>query len=126
MNSEWVTFKDIFYLVIGLALGFLLGIAAYWLPLRQLGNELRALLNLVKKQYSRNEKVSILPGVALKSLDGALELLPVAHERELIIWHDEGVNWYHTDDGWKRARVLQVFQENQTTIFRCCHLDIKI
>lgn len=122
--SDWITSKDIFYLVIGLALGFLLGIAAYWFPLRQFGNELRALFNLVRKSYKRGDKVKICSGTGLKSLDGKLELLPVAEERLLIVWHDEGVGWYHTNHGWKRARILQVFQEHQTTIYKCCHLDL--
>lgn len=130
MNFESiVTLKDLFYLFFGLILGLLFGIGIYWWPLGQLQNELTSLVNLVGKKYPRNSNVLVRSGTELKLVGVASYPNILTSDKEMSIWHDEGVGWFHTNQGWRRARVLQVFDSSfgaSLHVYRICHLDLKL
>lgn len=129
MDIQW---KDIAFLVMGLIFGLISGVAIYWMPLNQSLNEWRALWNLVRKRYNREDRLTIKAGVDLRSTNPEAPEITTRENAVFGVWHDEGVNWHFTSRGWKRARVLHVFYiDNQNPnpnqlqpIYKVCHLDI--
>lgn len=122
-----VEIKDILSLAIGTVIGLIAGIAIYWLPLGQFTNEWLAIWNLNRKKYKLGEELVIRAGIDLKPLNPNLPILMTTQNVTVKIWNDEGVNWHHTHSGWKRARVLHVFESSKQDIqnvYKVCHLDI--
>lgn len=110
-------------------IGFLFGVLLYWKFVGQFWNELRALRNLVWFRFKRGFVVNIAAESRLFSLDNpteALELLP--NETAMKVWNDMGVDWIHTNSGWKRARIVHVFhigdESEVKKVFKISHLDI--
>jgi hypothetical protein len=130
MNPDsMVTLKDCFYLILGVVIGLIAGIAIYWAPLRQFGNEWKAIWNLVRKRYVRGDSVRIKSGTDLKLYESnaSNQVTTIIRETTMTIWHDEGVDWLHTSNGWMRVRVLQVYDptvNGTPPVCRICHLDI--
>lgn len=118
---------DAFLFIAGVIVGFLFGVAVYWLPLRQFGNELKALKSLVFKRYHRGSQVTVRAGADLKTLSGQSDATFVGNEIVMNVHHDQGVEWFHTGShGWTRARVIQVYEpRNENVIYRVCHLDLR-
>lgn len=110
-----VTFKDIAYLVVGLALGILFGIAIYWLPLGQFQNEVKALKDLACRRFSRGDSLVVVLGCELCSSDGSWSR-GFSEGDILKVKHDEGVSWFHTDRGYIRSRVLHVYAESNSSV----------
>ncbi|MCB9061386.1 MAG: hypothetical protein H6622_07695 [Halobacteriovoraceae bacterium] len=122
-----IELKDVLLLVVGLALGLLLGIAIYWLPLGQFKNELRALWNLTRKRFRQGDKVRIKSGVDLKPIDSRLDIATTGgNVQDMLVWNDEGISWHHTPNGWIRARVIHVAKESEeiSPVYKVSHLDI--
>lgn len=121
-----VEIKDVVSLVVGLVLGVWVGIALYWLPLRQSLNEWKALFHLVCNRYKQGDIVTVSAGTDLKPVDSQLQIATVTSNSTMNVWHDEGVGWHHTHSGWKRARILHVFNQGSgvSTVYKICHLDL--
>lgn len=122
-----VELKDIVSLTIGTVIGLLVGVAIYWLPLGQFINEWRSIWHLTHKRYKRGDDIIIRAGTDLTLL-GSQQPTTAASNQDVVMkfWHDEGIGWYHTASGWKRARILHVFPAaNTQKIYRTCHWDLK-
>lgn len=124
-----IEYKDIIFLIIGLIIGQVLATALYWLPLGQLGNEYKALLNLCSKKYKNNTKIKVRKSTRLQPTKEFKENkdveVPFTNNYEMIVWHDAGIDWHHTNKGWTRARVLHVTEEKDNSpVYKICHLDI--
>lgn len=120
--------KDIVFLILGIIIGLLAGIAIYWLPLGQFINEVLAISNMVFNRYTRNDKLTVKPFVSMKPLDSQNQPIEYNCNHEMQVANDEGVGWHHTAKGWKRARILHVFdpmQEGSQNLYKICHLDIQ-
>ena len=127
--DSFITFKDCFYLFIGVVLGLIVGIGIYYWPLGQFSNEWKALWNLVRYKYPRGTAVIVINGTDLKRVGVATYPNYLDQDKEMKVWHDEGVDWFHTVNGWQRVRVVQVFFDNDSVqpppVYRICYLDIK-
>ncbi len=121
-----VEIKDIVYLIIGLMLGLYAGVALYWLRLGQSVNEWNALTNLNLKSYKQGDAITVKAGTDLKPVNVALPPLTVVNNLSMHVWHDEGIGWHHTSSGWKRARIVHVYQAGDgiTNVYKACHLDL--
>lgn len=122
-----VEIKDVVSLAVGTAVGLIAGVAIYWLPLGQFTNEWLAIWNLTRKRYNRDDELVVRAGTDLKPLNPNLQAATVVQNTTMKIWNDEGVGWHHTHSGWKRARVLHVFdpsREGIQDVYKVCHLDI--
>ncbi len=115
--------KNILYLVAGL----ILGIGIYWWPLGQFMNECKAIWHLLRNQYSRGKQLNISAGTDLYQVGVASQPLYIAHDKLMEVWHDEGVAWIHSSNGWIRAHVFHVYDLNisNAPVYRACHLYIK-
>lgn len=119
--------KDFILFVLGVVAGFIFGLAIYWLPLRQLKNELCAVWNLCSKKYNRDTAIKLKVGTRLKAISPNVQDKEVlSDQQEWIIWNDEGVTWHFTINGWQRARVIQVTnpREDGNPLYKVCHLEI--
>ncbi len=120
--GEIVTF------ILGVVIGFLFGITIYWLPIGQFWNELRALLSLISKRYPEGTEILVRGGIDLKPLDTNLRVQYAIKEQLMKVSLDEGINWHHTQSGWIRARVLQVWKDEREDVipalYRICERDI--
>lgn len=126
--SDFFTFKDLFYLVLGLVLGLLLGIGIYWLPLGQFVNEWKALWDLIRKRYPKGALLTVKRGTDLVRVGMSTYPNLLNRDTEMAVWNDRGVDWFHTPNGWKRVRVLHIFDpkdEGIPPVYQICHLDIK-
>jgi hypothetical protein len=128
-SKRMVEIKDLVYLVIGVAVGFIAGIAMYWLPLRQFGNEFKSLWNLVRRRYQEGAIIKLKPGTRFKPLSSDLSVKEAFSPTTATVYHDEGIGWHHTRFGWSRARILHVFvpgddKDSLRPIYRVCHYDI--
>lgn len=123
MNIE---FKDLFFLAVGTVVGFIFGIAIYWLPLRQFINECAALVNLMSHRYREGDHVVVRSGVDMMPLDVTGSKVTTLRNCKVQIWNDEGIGWHHTHDGWKRVRILHVFETGNSVqnVYKVCHLDL--
>lgn len=124
MNVE---IKDLLFLIVGMILGLLFGIAIYWFPLRQFKNELVALWNLSRIRYKQGDKIKVKAGVDLKPLNPNDKLATTGSNiQQMLIWNDEGISWHHTGNGWIRARVIHVARQTEelSPVYKICHLDI--
>lgn len=99
--------KDILLLTLGLILGLLVGIAMYWLPLRQFLNECRSIWNLARKRTVWNQKIKIGPGEYRCSVPAYPKYM--SNACIAYVYRDEGVAWFFTVNGWVRRRVLHVY-----------------
>lgn len=120
--------KDVVSLVVGTIIGLIAGIAVYWLPLGQFWNEWRAIWNL-RKNYKRGDQLTIKAGTDLKPVSSGQAVKSVSVSTRVEVWHDEGVNWHHTANGWKRARIIHVYEANLQGIqpvYKVCHLDVVV
>lgn len=126
-TGDFLEIKDLCWFVAGIIAGFLVGVAIYWLPLGQFVNELKALKNLISNKYQRGTEIKISAGAELKTLAGKVATTGMNDNVEMKVFHDEGVNWFHTgSQGWIRARVLQIYSsKDDSVIYRVCHLDVK-
>lgn len=120
-----IEIKDIISLTVGTVIGLLAGIGIYYWPLGQFLNECKALCNLTRKRYCAGDDVTVRAGVDLKPL---LQGNTKTTVRDVVlkVWHDEGVGWYHTRSGWKRARILHVYfpLEQISPVYRVCHFEL--
>lgn len=124
-----IELKDWILFIAGIVLGFFFSIALYWWPLGQFINECKALWNLSRNKFKKGDEIVIKAGTDLKSFDGLSKILFVPSDSKMMIWNDEGVNWFHhSSKGWVRARVLHVCKLNTGSIepvYKACHFDIK-
>lgn len=119
---------DIIVFVAGIILGLVAGIGIYWWPLCQFTNEWKAIFDLICNRYPRGFKLKIKEGTDLVRVGFATYPNLLIQDKEMALWHDEGVGWFHTFDGWKRVRVIQVYDPTENgvpPIYRVCHLNIK-
>jgi hypothetical protein len=95
-ESSFLTFKDLFYLILGIIVGLIFGVGIYWWPLGQFVNEWKALWNLARHRYKRGDTVTIKIGTDL--IRAGVTTYPnlLAQDAEMTIWHDEGVDWFFT------------------------------
>jgi hypothetical protein len=122
---ELITCKDVFYLIVGVVIGLMAGVAIYWLPLGQFCNEWKALWNLAYRRFNQGDVVKIRSGTQLESTPATYGYT-VTPENRFLVWHDEGVGWFHTGFGWKRARILRVFlQAQENIIYKVSHFDLE-
>lgn len=119
-----IVFKDIVLLVVGVVIGFVFGVAIYWLPLGQFLNEYEAIWNLVWKRYSRGDDLVVKAGTDFKSLGQDQTLHTITRNTPMKFWHDEGIGWYFTSSGWKRVRILHVYTESSEQLYRICHKNL--
>jgi len=131
--GEWtmcsfVEAKDLFYLILGVVIGFFVGIAIYWLPIGQFLNELKSLWSLVSQKYPKGTEILVRSGIDLKPQNSALDVLFLPRDTLMTVWLDEGIGWHFTHSGWVRARILQVWinesQDEVPNLYRICHKDI--
>lgn len=104
----------------------LAGVAIYWAPLGQFGNEWKAIWNL-RKRYNQGDDLTVKAGIDLKPLDSRTPTATLLRDTRMKIWNDEGVGWHHTHSGWTRARVLHVFDPSKgavSDVYKICHLDV--
>lgn len=123
MKLGW---NEIGWLMVGTAVGFVAGIAIYWLPLGQFSNEIQALWNL-KRRYRTGDEVTVKAGTDLYPVDTKLRTVTISANKKMKVAHDEGVGWHHTHSGWKRARILHVYDPDQNNIpdlYRTCHWQL--
>jgi len=122
-----LTCKDILLLILGTLVGFFFSVGIYWAPLGQLFNELKAVWNLCRHRYNRGDTIQIRGGTTLYPLNVKQDRLLFIPNKEMKIWHDEGINWHHTDSGWIRARIVHIFNPEEKgipSVYKACHLDI--
>ena len=107
--------KDFVLFSLGIVVGFLFGVAIYWLPLKQFKRELSSLKNLVFKRYKRGDEILVKSGASLQSVDDYNEPpMPLYEQTEMIIAYDLGVEWFYTNsDGHIRARVVHASLKSQ-------------
>lgn len=116
--KDWVLF------IAGIIVGFFFSIAVYWMPLGQFKNECKALWNLKKKKYLREEIVIVKPGTDLKPINSNEKTLTSFSKFNVQVANDEGVGWHHTSS-WMRARILHAYKANTGEIepqYKICHL----
>lgn len=109
--------KDAILLVIGVIVGFIFGVAIYWLPLKQFKRELSSLRDLVFKRYKRGDEILVRSGVDLKPVDPSFggSSLPLYQQTEMIIAYDVGVEWYFSStEGHVRSRVVHASLKSQS------------
>jgi hypothetical protein len=108
--------KDLVLFVLGVIVGFFFGLVIYWMPLRQLRNELSSLRNLVFKRYNRGDVIVVKAGSDLKLVDPSLGgPLHVYSQTEMVIAYDVGVDWYFmSTGGHQRSRVVHASLQGQT------------
>jgi hypothetical protein len=107
--------KDLILFALGVIVGFLFGLVIYWLPLRQLRNELSSLKNLMLKKYTRGDEITVRVGVDLKPVDPNFGgPLHIYQQTEMIVAYDVGVDWYFmSTSGHHRSRVVHASLKSQ-------------
>ncbi|KYG68758.1 hypothetical protein AZI87_05870 [Bdellovibrio bacteriovorus] len=124
MTIGW---NEIIWLGIGTAVGLLAGVAIYWAPLGQFGNEWKAIWSL-RRRYNQGDELTVRAGIDLKPLDSRVATATLMRDTQMKIWNDKGVGWHHTHSGWKRARILHVFDPatgGVSDVYKICHLDLR-
>jgi hypothetical protein len=119
---------EIVIFILGVVIGFLFGVAIYWLPIGQFFNELKSLWSLVSKRYPDGTQITVRGGIDIKPQNSALHVLFLTRDTLMTVWLDEGIGWHFTNSGWVRARILQVWmnesKDEVPNLYRICHKDI--